>query len=150
MRVAAACIPEQRSFSITYVRTRFRDSPFVEPGSHSFKELMRDGNDECNRMVAALVSKGLLDRSTAAYLTRASPFEASARHELRGILSWDETEVCHWLQSLGLAQHMSAFAESRVNGRLLLRLDDEDLQELHVSSRLQRKLILSRRDEMQN
>ena len=149
MRVAAACVPEQRSFSLTYVRTRFRDHPFVEPGSHMFEELMRDGNEECNRMAAALLSKGLLDHSTADSLTRESPFQIAVRRATSECLSsWDEADVCHWLQSLGLEQHRSAFMENRVNGRLLLRLDHEDLEELNVSSRLQRKLILTRRDEL--
>ena len=59
-------------------------------------------------------------------------------------IGWDEQDVGAWLNSLGLGDHAPAFANSRVNGRLLLSLDDEDLQELGVASRLQRKLILTR------
>ena len=59
-------------------------------------------------------------------------------------IRWDERDVAAWLTDLGLSVHAPAFADSRVNGRLLLSLDDEDLQELGVASRLQRKLILTR------
>ena len=48
------------------------------------------------------------------------------------------------IRDLGLDVHVSAFADARVDGRLLLKLDDEDLLELGVTSKLQRKLILSR------
>ena len=43
-------------------------------------------------------------------------------------IGWDEQDVGAWLNSLGLGDHAPAFANSRVNGRLLLSLDDEDLQ----------------------
>ena len=49
--------------------------------------------------------------------------------------------MSEWLRDLGLDVHVSAFADARVDGRLLLKLN---LLELGVTSKLQRKLILSR------
>ena len=49
--------------------------------------------------------------------------------------------MSEWLRDLGLDVHVSAFADARVDGHLLLKLN---LLELGVTSKLQRKLILSR------
>ena len=46
--------------------------------------------------------------------------------------------MSEWLRDLGLDVHVSAFADARVDGRLLLKLN---LLELGVTSKLQRKLI---------
>ena len=74
------------------------------------------------------------------------PPAADAR-EARGVQpadTWTENAVSEWLRDLGLDVHVSALADARVDGRLLLKLDDEDLVELGITSKLQRKLILSR------
>ena len=56
---------------------------------------------------------------------------------------WDENAVGAWLQGLGLGRHAPTFARCRVDGRLLLRLDEDDLAEdLQVGSRLERKKVL--------
>ena len=56
--------------------------------------------------------------------------------------SWDKDAVGEWLKGLDLEQHIDAFAAAHVDGRLLLRLDDADLLELSVNSRLERKRLL--------
>lgn len=169
LRVAAACVPEHRSFAFTYTRGRFRDAAALPPGSHAYSERLSDGRDEVNRMVRLLRSqKRLSDESAARLLATEHRAAAHARHvpaaatmkRAHGAdrdaaprrssvppsqpIGWDEQDVGAWLNSLGLGDHAPAFANSRVNGRLLLSLDDEDLQELGVASRLQRKLILTR------
>ena len=83
---------------------------------------------------------------SSAATSQSVPPAADAREE-RGVQpadTWTENAVSEWLRDLGLDVHVSAFADARVDGRLLLKLDDEDLLELGVTSKLQRKLILSR------
>jgi hypothetical protein len=203
LRVAAACVPEQRSFAFTYVRGRFRDAAALQPGTHKYSERLSDGRDEVDRMVRLLNRQKRLSDESAARLLAAEPSRAEQRdavssvrqaastsstcmdaidheaqapippshgavssvrqvastsstcmdaidHEAQAPITpsqpirWDERDVAAWLTDLGLSVHAPAFADSRVNGRLLLSLDDEDLQELGVASRLQRKLILTR------
>ena len=77
-----------------------------------------------------------------------SPMIAEIHHDAETAATppyeWDENGVGAWLETLGLGQHAAAFAKCRVDGRLLLRIDDEDLaDELGVSSRLERKRILA-------
>ena len=107
-------------------------------------------------MVHTLVSAGRLDSVSAVRLRGQSdasassdvrPVASSSQHEETArptTLQWDENAVGAWLQELGLGQHAPAFARCRVDGRLLLQLDDEDLSaELGVESRLERKRVLT-------
>ena len=147
LRVAAACVPEQQGFAFTYIRERFRD-PSVVPGSHAHAERVRDGTDEVERMVVALRAKDRLSEAAVSRLMGIQPpsmstISASSDPSLPSTRS-DEAAVAEWLKSLDLDAHVEAFAKARVDGRLLLSLDDDDLQELGVQSRLQRKLILTR------
>eukprot|EP00900_Chrysochromulina_parva_P013664 jgi/Chrpa1/22299/Chrysochromulina_OHIO_Genome00027878-RA len=83
---------------------------------------------------------------SSAAASQSVPPSADAR-EARGPQpadTWTENVVSEWLRDIGLDVHVSAFADARIDGRLLLKLDDEDLLELGVTSKLQRKLILSR------
>ena len=60
---------------------------------------------------------------------------------------WDVDEVCRWLKASGLADHVAAFRQHDIDGKLLCRLDDDDLlAELGIASRLTRKKILAERD----
>ena len=163
MRVAQACVPDQRSFALTYVRMKFREPGAAEPGTHAYSEKLANGQEELGRMVSMLRAKDRLsDGTAAALLSPTSPAPSRLRkpesQQVGATLSnrnsliadgdvlreWTESDVAAWLTRLGLSEHAPAFARSRVDGRLLTMLDDEDLLELGVSSRLQRKLILSR------
>jgi|EP01047_Picozoa_sp_COSAG01_P041448 hypothetical protein len=57
---------------------------------------------------------------------------------------WSASRVAHWLASetVGLGKHAGRFETFGVDGALLAVLDDEDLQELEVTSRLERKKLL--------
>ena len=128
-------------------RERFRD-PSVVPGSHAHAERVRDGTDEVERMVVALRAKDRLSEAAVSRLMGIQPpsmstISASSLQSLPSTRS-DEAAVAEWLKSLDLDAHVEAFAKARVDGRFLLSLDDDDLQELGVQSRLQRKLILTR------
>jgi hypothetical protein len=151
IRAAQASVPEQRAFSVTYVRSRFYERQ-VDSNGNKLAEVLTEGWDELERFVSMLSLKGRVTDDGAARLVSRSavktpgPPAADAR-EARGALladTWNESAVSEWLRDLGLDVHVSAFADARVDGRLLLKLDDEDLLELGVTSKLQRKLILSR------
>jgi hypothetical protein len=61
-----------------------------------------------------------------------------------GVRSWRVHDVEAWLHGLDLAEYTDAFARHRVDGALLLQIDDADLSdELGVASRLQRKRLLT-------
>ena len=52
--------------------------------------------------------------------------------------------MCAWLEREHMREHVASFQRERVDGKLLLQIDDEDLRaELGVSSRLQRKRLLA-------
>ena len=60
------------------------------------------------------------------------------------IEAWRLSDVQGWLREQGFAEYAEAFARHRVDGALLVQIDDEDLQgELGVTSRLQRKRLLT-------
>ena len=104
-------------------------------------------------MVKLLHSKELIDKDTAArlmssYVPPSPSISTTARIIHQNAVSWDEAGVVEWLEKLGLSHHGSSFVHHHVDGRLLLELDDEDLQELGVTSQLQRKLILTRREAL--
>ena len=43
-------------------------------------------------------------------------------------------DVAEWLGALGLSQYKDAFAENDIDGDILLRLTNDDLREIGVSS----------------
>ena len=60
---------------------------------------------------------------------------------------WDVSDVCRWLTRIGLPHLATAFRVHDIDGKLLCRLDDDDLVgELAVQSRLVRKKVLAERD----
>ena len=162
LRAAQACIDDQRSFGIAWVRSRFENSS-ATPGSHQFQEKLNDGESELKRFVIALQAKQRLgDESARRLLDEGSttisqqPSDLPSPYTDAGIApsspatDWGSTDVGAWLGSLGLHEHIRAFAANHVDGRLLLRLGCQDFSELGVSSRLQRKLLLSRCDALRD
>ena len=161
----------------TYVKNRFREDAMGRGMSPTaVQNRLTDAEDEIQRMIQMLVSTGRLNDDGAARLARpykaadASSSSAAAattpKRVAAGALSgdgsrskprvgppardWDEDAVGAWLQALGLGQHADAFAHHRIDGRLLLQLEDADLgNELGVSSRLERKRILSQVERLQ-
>ena len=84
-----------------------------------------------------LVDEPLPDRA-------AGGASAAAARASTGVRSWKVRDVEAWLHGLGLAEHAQAFARHRVDGALLLQIDEADLSdELGVASRLQRKRLLT-------
>lgn len=63
---------------------------------------------------------------------------------LAGCGGWDVEEVCTFLLSLGpsIEVYTAQFRRDGIDGRQMLVLDDEDLRELGVASRIHRKTIL--------
>jgi hypothetical protein len=62
---------------------------------------------------------------------------------------WTCEQVLEWMARVGLAQHeIQLFRARNIHGRLLLDLDHEDLKEIGVSSRLERKRILVEINEL--
>ena len=151
IRAAQASVPEQRAFSVTYVRSRFYEK-HVDSNGNKLAEVLTEGWDELERFVTMLsLKRRVTDDGAARLVSRSAvktpvPPAADAR-EARGPRpadTWNENAVSEWLRDLGLDVHVSALADARVDGRLLLKLDDEDLVEFGITSKLQRKLILSR------
>ena len=63
--------------------------------------------------------------------------------------AWDEGQVLRWLrEDVSLPQLEPAFAQWRVDGPLLLELDTTDLEEMGVDSRLQRKRVMNKIDQL--
>ena len=79
--------------------------------------------------------------------TSRRPVQAEARSsssEYDDVHAWSLSDVQAWLRNSGLAEHAEAFALHRVDGALLVQIDDEDLRgELGITSRLQRKRLLA-------
>lgn len=173
LRAAEHSIPEMRGGMLTWVRSRFRDGDINKHTSamaDKHAELMREGWEELERFVRVLRVKDRLTEERANWLcspailaepTAATPTpvptaaaSTSAEQQLplpsaaaRELKTWSESAVGEWLRSLGLSDALvAAFATARVDGRFLLELDDDDLLELGMTSRLQRKLVLSRRE----
>ncbi|XP_037348237.1 NAD(+) hydrolase SARM1 [Talpa occidentalis] len=56
------------------------------------------------------------------------------------VVSWKEAEVQTWLQQIGFSQYCESFREQQVDGDLLLRLTEEELQtDLGMKSGITRK-----------
>ena len=143
IRAAQASVPEQRAFSVTYVRSRFYEK-HVDSNGNKLAEVLTEGWDELERFVTMLSLKRRVTDDGAARLVSRSAADAREARGPRPADTWNENAVSEWLRDLGLDVHVSALADARVDGRLLLKLDDEDLVELGITSKLQRKLILSR------
>nr|AAR17521.1 sterile alpha and TIR motif containing protein 1 isoform b [Mus musculus] len=66
--------------------------------------------------------------------------EEVPRRILPCVASWKEAEVQTWLQQIGFSQYCENFREQQVDGDLLLRLTDEELQtDLGMKSSITRK-----------
>lgn len=69
--------------------------------------------------------------------------DGSALHDTPP-MAWTAKQVGEWLATLGHSQHVEAFAEERVDGRLmLLCVDDEVLQELGVKRAEARRAVMA-------
>lgn len=151
LRVAQCCIPEQRTNMGVYVRDRFRDPAVSHLRAHRDPELiarhLKDGNEECDRMVELLGKTKRLDAAgVQRMLLQVVPAQPHAQPTqvapVAGLMR--EADVATWLTELGLQEHVAAFQRARVDGELLLALDGDDLLELGVESRVTRKRLLLR------
>lgn len=52
------------------------------------------------------------------------------------------SEVCQWLTKLGLSQYIDTFEQESVDGKLLLDLDTEMMQDLGISNSVHRKKLI--------
>ena len=142
LRVASFCVEEHRPWMASYVRMRFRDDALAGSGPEMLQRRLREAEDELQRMISTLTAAGRMEAVAETAPSEVSQ-PVSSTSESSHPNDWDENAVGAWLQGLGLGQHRSAFARCRIDGRLLMRLDDEDLVgELSVSSRLERKRVL--------
>ncbi|KAG8458258.1 hypothetical protein KFE25_001550 [Diacronema lutheri] len=136
-----------------YALNRFRDAR-RERDLARIRALLADGAEEVGRFEALqrairAHAQGVHGgaRGQSAHAPAPNAPAPDQRHIPQGVgvdaLGWDSAAVGHWLETVGLGKHRQAFNARGVRGRLLLELDDEDLQELHVGSRLERKRILT-------
>eukprot|EP00808_Paulinella_micropora_P027039 g50249.t1 len=67
------------------------------------------------------------------------------------VLQWDVAAVTKWLAGLDLGQDVvESFQKNKINGSMLLKLENEDLQEdIGITSRLVRKNILANIEALQ-
>lgn len=65
--------------------------------------------------------------------------EKSITAQAKGLTAED---VGDFLRSIGLPQYVETFVSNGIDGETLLSLDDNDLKELEVEKRFQRKKIL--------
>merc|ERR1740123_758767 len=65
---------------------------------------------------------------------------------LKKINEWGELEIQQWIDSFGARykQYASNFLENGVDGELLMDLTEDDLEDIGISSRLHRRVILSK------
>jgi hypothetical protein len=57
--------------------------------------------------------------------------------------TWNSEDVGKWLKIIGLEQYRDSFQEMRVDGLLILDLEEEDFeQELKIITKLHRKKII--------
>ena len=64
-----------------------------------------------------------------------------------GMMEWSVEDVGLWLRHVGCGEWCAAFERHDIDGKLLSRLDDDDLAaELAIESRLKRKKLLAERD----
>ena len=52
------------------------------------------------------------------------------------IRQWSAGDVCAWLQEAGLDTFAASFAHHGIDGAVLLRLDEEQLSELGLTSKV--------------
>jgi hypothetical protein len=154
LRAAEYCVDDHRDMMMTYVRVRFRDNALATSSSSALTRCLREGEDELKRFMRTLQAAGRLpDPQSITDPPSAEPVNVgvSPSGGLLNTRRWTEAAVQEWLRGLGLDEHIAAFARHRVDGALLFQLDDEDLaHELGVTSRLQRKRILSRIGELKS
>ena len=60
----------------------------------------------------------------------------------RPVREWDSDAVCLWVGGQAFREHLPAFRESWVNGRVLLMLTDELLREMGIERPVHRRAIL--------
>ena len=57
---------------------------------------------------------------------------------------WEISEVCEWLEDIGLGEHCEQFAENEIVGEHLADLSKDDLKELGVKKLGHQKTFLSK------
>lgn len=144
LRAARRCPTfANRELMRVYSLNRFRDA-LRERDPARVRRLMSDGLEEVARFEA--LQAAIAARTSAPHAPPAMPPAASRSASSNGSpapASWDAGTVGDWLDRAGLGTHRQAFAARGVRGPLLLELDDEDLQELQIASRLERKRLLA-------
>ena len=71
--------------------------------------------------------------------------KAAEPEPARAVADWSAEEVGAWLEMIGLGVHKHAFISNEVDGRLLLKLTVQEIQEeLGIKSGLQAKRVVSK------
>lgn len=58
--------------------------------------------------------------------------------------AWSVDDVCKWLESIGLGEHIESFRENEMMGEHLLDITKDDLKELGVRKMGHQKTLLSK------
>ena len=165
LRVASLCVDEHRDWMASYVKLRFRDDALARGGGAAAVERrLNEAEEELQRMVHTLERAGRLQGPEAASMAARSvqsPQSPAIEPTPQGgqglqhkavsppYYEWDENAVGAWLQEIGLGHLAPSFAQCRVDGRLLLRLDEDDLAEdLGVTKRFERKRVLTQIEKL--
>jgi hypothetical protein len=151
LRASAFCVPSHRATTAQYVRQRFRDAL----PQHNLTTQLQEAEAELQKMLTMLQQQGRVSADAAMKLRAdyvpalhqaVSPSKGSVQQAGHAadaaVAAWDADAVGEWLTHHGFERHAPAFCDARVDGRLLVLLDDADLLELGVSSRVERKRIL--------
>ena len=151
LRAAAFSIDSQVDIMLSYIRIRFRENSASASRRDALPMVLREAEAELQDYVRLLCGTGRISTDAVVRLREPdsyepSPAATSSKNEAKPAAaasnSWDKDAVGEWLKGLDLEQHIDAFAAAHVDGPLLLRLDDADLLELSVTSRLERKRLL--------
>jgi hypothetical protein len=142
LRVAGACVPDQRAWTLEYVRIKFRDPSTP----HTLAARLRDGEEEIQKMQSLLERVGRWPLPKRLVHSPAPPCASTAVTPD----GWRVDDVQTWLRKIDAPDDVvDAFASQRVDGSLLREVDETDLRdELRASSRLLRKRILLERDKI--
>ena len=65
-----------------------------------------------------------------------------------GADSWSVADVCEWLASKGLDQHIGSFQQNEISGPILLDLSLQDLDYMGITVLAHRKIILNGIEEI--
>lgn len=74
--------------------------------------------------------------------------QSSAHFSAKGADSWSVADVCEWLASKGLDQHIGSFQQNEISGPILLELSLQDLDYMGITVLAHRKIILNGIEEI--